>query len=158
MTKTNPATGKPYRDQLPFERKGLHAMIADKKMWDQEGEKLVVEAVHEAIGRRMGQIRSDTDGEKAKALSQATKNRWERFRDRLRLDLAGSKTEAQVRFALMDLFSRAGNNSVLRGGWSTILPVIRKDWHLARDLGLLALASYSGKGEPDAPTQPEAAN
>lgn len=147
MSKINPATDKPYRNQLPFERKGLHAMIADKEMWDRAGEQLVVQAVHEAIGRRMGQIRSETDGEASKGLSQATKNRWERFREKLRLDLAGSKTEAHVRFALMDLFSRGGNNKVLREGWQEILPVIRQDWHLARDLGLLALASYVGRGD-----------
>jgi CRISPR-associated protein Cas8a1/Csx13 len=81
------------------------------------------------------------------------RNRMERFREKLRLDLAGAKTEARVRFALMDLFSRGGNNSVLRAGWATVLPVIRKDWQLARDLGLLALASYAGRGagQPDQP-------
>ncbi|MCZ2342353.1 MAG: type I-MYXAN CRISPR-associated Cas8a1/Cmx1 [Bacteroidales bacterium] len=147
MTKINPATDKPYRDQLPFERKGLHAMISDPKMWDEEGDRLVVEAVHDAIGRRLGQIRAETDGDKP--LSQATKNRWERFRERLRLELAGAKTEAHVRFALTDLFSRAGNNVVLREHWAKVLPVIRKDWQLARDLGLLALASYSGRGDTD---------
>lgn len=146
MTKINPANDKPFRNQLLFERKGLHAMISDDAMWDCEGEKLVVAAVHEAIGCRLGQIRSDTDGEKSKALSQATKNRWERFREKLRLDLAGAKTESHVRFALMDLFSRGGNNAVLRTGWGKILPVIRNDWQLARDLGLLALASYAGRG------------
>jgi CRISPR-associated protein Cas8a1/Csx13 len=160
MTKMNPATDKPYRNQLPFERKGLHAMISDPKMWDQEGEtgqRLLVEAVHEAIGRRLGQIRKETDGEGAKPLSQATKNRWERFRERLRLSLAGAKREADVRFALTDLFSRAGSNGVLRGNWATVLPVICKDWQLARDLGLLALASYAGRGESEStPETPDA--
>ncbi len=144
MTKTNPATDKPYRKQLPFERKGLHAMISDPAMWDHEGETLIVKAVHEAIRQSLGRIREETDGKKGK-LSQATKNRWERFREKLRLDLAGSKTAAQLRFALTDLFSRGGNNSVLREGWGKVLPVMRSDWQLARDLGLLALASYAGK-------------
>ncbi len=147
MSKINPATDKPYRNQLSFERKGLHAMTSDEKMWDREGEALVVKAVHEAIRQSLGRIREETDGKAAKKLSQATKNRWERFREKLRLDLAGAKTPAHVRFALTDLFSRGGNNSVLRGGWEAILPVIRSDWQLARDLGLLALASYAGKGE-----------
>ena len=47
----------------------------------------------------------------------------------------------------MDLFSRAGNIPALRDGWQRVLPVIRRDWHLTRDLGLLAVASYVGKGE-----------
>ena len=147
MTKKNPATGKPYRDLLHFETKELHAMIAENKMWDQDGEQLVVEAIHQAIRQRMAQIRSETDGDTSKVLSQATKNRWDRFRERLRLSLCGAKKEADVRFALVDLFSRAGNIQALRGGWQHVLPVIRQDWRLARDLGLLALASYTGKGD-----------
>lgn len=143
MTKINPATDKPFRNQLtyPEVRKGLHAMIADPKMWDHDGEKLVVQAVHEAIRMRYGQIADENKSNPA-----GMKNRMERFREKLRLDLAGAKTEAHVRFALMDLFSRGGNNSVLRTGWETVLPVIRRDWQLARDLGLLALASYAGRG------------
>lgn len=147
FTRINPATDNPYRNQLPFERKGLHAMISDPKMWDDEGERLVVQAVHEAIRQSLGRIRDETDGQAAKQLSQATKNRWERFREKLRLDLAGAKTQAHVRFALTNLFSRGGNNAVLREAWQKVLPVIRRDWQLARDLGLLALASYAGKGE-----------
>lgn len=149
MTKINPATDKPFRNQLPFERKGLHAMISDAEMWDHEGEPLVVKAVHEAIRQSLGRIREETDGKAAKNLSQATKNRWERFREKLRLDLAGAKTAAHVRFALTDLFSRGGSNAILREAWEKVLPVLRTDWQLARDLGLLALASYSGKGETD---------
>jgi CRISPR-associated protein Cas8a1/Csx13 len=152
MTRTNPATDRPYRQQLSFERKGLHDMISDPAMWDKEGETLVVQAVHEAIRQSLGRIRQETDGPSAKKLSQATKNRWERFREKLRLDLAGAKTPAQLRFALSDLFSRGGSNSVLREAWEKVLPVIRSDWQLARDLGLLALASYAGRGENDAAT------
>lgn len=148
MTRVNPATNKPYRDQLQFERKELHDMMNDKNMWDEEGEALMVKAIHEGIRQTLGRIREETDGNSGKPLSQATKNRWERFRDKLRLDLAGAKTESHVRFVLTDLFSRGGSNSVLREHWSKVLPVIRRDWHLARDLGLLALASYVGKGEP----------
>jgi len=146
MTKTNPATNKPYRKKLSFERKGLHDMISDSTMWDQEGESLVVQAVHEAIHHSLGRIRQDTDGQTAKHLSQATKNRWKRFREKLRLDLAGAKTPAQLRFALSSLFSRGGHNTILQKAWEKVLPVIRSDWQLARDLGLLALASYAGDG------------
>ena len=155
MTKKNPATDKPYRDHLYIETKGLHAMIAEKKMWDQGGEQLVVEAIHQAMRRRMAQIRSETDGNTSTVLSRATKNRWERFRERLRLSFCGAKKEDDVRFVLMDLFSRAGNIPALRGEWQHVLPVIRQDWRLARDLGLLALASYAGKGDTVTADQPE---
>ena len=66
MIKNNPATKKPYRKQLSFERKGLHEMISDSTMWDQEGESLVVQAVHEAMRQSLGRIRQDTDGQNAK--------------------------------------------------------------------------------------------
>ena len=130
-------------------------MIAETKMWDQGGEQLVVEAIHQAMRQRMAQIRSETDGDTSKVLSKATKNRWNRFRERLRLSLCGAKKEGDVRFALMDLFSRAGNIPALRGGWQHVLPVIRQDWRLARDLGLLAHASYAGKGDTVTADQPE---
>lgn len=155
MFKTNPATDKPYRNQLQFERKGLHDMMNDKIMWDDEGQELVVRAVHEAIRQTLGRIRDETDGAGG-PLSQATKNRWERFREKLRLDLVGAKTQAHLRFALTDLFSRGGSNAVLRESWTKVLPVIQRDWNLARDLGLLALASYVGRGETSEPTSHEA--
>ncbi len=144
MTKINPATDKPFRKQLSFEQKGLNAMISDPTMWDEEGEKLIVQAVHKAMSMRYAQIADENQGN-----TKAMQNRMERFRDKLRLDLAGSKTAAHVRFALADLFSRGGNNSVLRTGWEKVLPVLRQDWQLARDLGLLALASYASKGDQD---------
>jgi CRISPR-associated protein Cas8a1/Csx13 len=105
--------------------------------------------VHEAIRRSLGRIRVETDGKAAKKVSQATENRWKRFREKLRLDLCGGKTSAQVRFTFMNLFSRGGLNSVLQGEWQKVLPVLRSDWQLARDLGLLALASYAGKGDSE---------
>ena len=121
-------------------------MIQDPKMWDEEGEALIVKAVLKAMSMRYAQIADEN-----KSNSKAMSNRMDRFREKLRLDLAGSKTASHVRFALTDLFSRGGNNAVLRDGWQQILPVLRKDWQLARDLGLLALASYSGKGADEQP-------
>lgn len=144
---------KPYRDQLSFEREGLHAMVTDNRVWDDDGEALVVRAVHEAISYRLGQIRSETDGERP--LSQATKNRWDKFRERLRLDLWGAKTQGQVRLALCDLFSRAGQLPSLKDGWQTLLPMFGEQrWKQTRDLALLACASYSGKGVGSDDTSP----
>lgn len=149
MTAINPATDTPYRNQISFERKGLNDMVTDDRVWDDKGEALVVRAVHEAISFRLGQIRSETDGNRP--LSQATKNRWDKFRERLRLDLCGAKTQGQVRFALCDLFSRAGRLPSLTEGWQALLPMLNeRKWQLTRDLALLACASYSGKNvDPD---------
>ena len=128
-------------------------MTADPQMWDHEGERLVVQAVHEAIRMRYGQIADENRSNQV-----GMRNRMERFREKLRLDLAGAKTEAQARFALVDLFSRGGNNRVLQEGWAAVLPVLRRDWRLARDLALLALASYAGRGtDGSADATPDAA-
>jgi CRISPR-associated protein Cas8a1/Csx13 len=145
MTKTNPATDAPYRDRLPFERGGLHAMIADDTMWDEAGERIVVQAVHEAIRGRYAQIADENQTNPV-----AMRNRFGGEYDKWRLAFAGSKTPDQFRKALCDLFSRAGRNAVLQKQWAEVLPMLRtKNWQHARDLALLALCSYQGRGTAD---------
>ncbi len=144
LTKKNPATNQPFRDQLLFERKGLHDMIDDDKMWDSEAEKTIVHAVHEALRSRFGQIADEN-----KTNPAAMKNRFRGEYDRWRLAFSGAKTADRFRNALCDLFSRAGRNSVLQTSWQEILPMLHgRTWQLARDLALLALCSYGGKGSP----------
>ncbi|MHB8971145.1 MAG: CRISPR-associated protein Cas8a1/Csx13 [Pirellulaceae bacterium] len=146
LTKRNPATDKPFHDQLPAERKGLHDMIADDTMWDDEGETLVVKAVHEAVRQNLGRIKEETDGKGDRPPSQATKNRWNRFQERLRIDLAKAKRADDARHTLCDLFSRAGRIPVLIEGWRLVLPKLSPTrWRLTRDLALLALCSYEGQ-------------
>jgi CRISPR-associated protein Cas8a1/Csx13 len=142
MTKTNPATDKPYRDQLQYERRGLHDMISDNNMWDQAGESTVVQAVHEALRGRYAQIADENQNNPV-----AMRNRFGGEYDKWRLAFAGSKTVDQFRKALCDLFSRAGRNTVLQRQWAQVLPMLRaSNWRHARDLALLALCSYQGRG------------
>ncbi|BBO31088.1 type I-MYXAN CRISPR-associated Cas8a1/Cmx1 [Lacipirellula parvula] len=146
LTKINPATEKPFRDQLQFERKGLHDMIADDTMWDEDAERVVVRAVHEAIRRRYAQIADEN-----KTNPAAMKNRFGGEYDKWRLAFAGAKTPDQFRKALCDLLSRAGRNSVLQESWDTVLPMLRtSNWKHARDLSLLALCSYQGRNDDSA--------
>lgn len=143
MTRINPATDKPYRNQLSFERKGLHAMIDDSAMWDTVGEVTIVRAVHEALRSRYGQIADEN-----KSNPVAMRNRFSGEYDRWRLAFAGAKTADQFRKALCDLFSRAGNNAVLKQSWQDVLPMLRvNNWQHARDLALIGLCSYQGRGE-----------
>jgi CRISPR-associated protein Cas8a1/Csx13 len=145
MIRIDPATGNPYRDRLPFERKGLHEMIADENMWDEPGERIVVQAVHEALRGRYGQIADEN-----KTNPVAMRNRFGGEYDKWRLAFAGAKTPDQFRKALCDLFSRAGRNSVLQQQWQEVLPMLRvSNWQHARDLALLALCSYQGRKEDD---------
>jgi len=141
MTKTNPATDKPFRNQVQFERKGLHDMIKDDKMWDEAGERTLVQAVHDALRGRYGMIADENKNNQA-----AMKNRFSGEYDKWRLAFAGAKTANQFRTALCDLFSRAGRNRVLQQSWNQVLPMLRpENWQHCRDLALLALCSYQGK-------------
>jgi CRISPR-associated protein Cas8a1/Csx13 len=154
MTRINPASGKPYRDQLTFERGGLHAMISDETMWDSAGESTVVRAVHEAMRSRYGRI-ADLN----KTNPVAMKNRFKGEYARWRLAFAGAKTPDQLRKALCDLFSRAGTNPVLQKAWQDILPMLRtQNWQHTRDLALLGLCSYQGRGETTPGDQTETNN
>jgi CRISPR-associated protein Cas8a1/Csx13 len=145
ITKINPATGKPYRDQIQFERKGLHDMISDNTMWDEAGERTVVQAVHEAIRGRYAQIADEN-----KTNPVAMRNRFGGEYDKWRLAFASAKTPDQFRKALCDLFSRAGRNAVLQKQWQEVLPMLRtSNWQHARDLALLALCSYQSRKEVD---------
>ena len=131
MTAQDQLSGNPIRNYLSFERKGLHAMTKET----------VVRAVHEAVRCRYGRIAAENAKNPV-----ARKNRMKREYERLRLAFAGAKTADTFRHALTDLWSRAGSNSVLKETWPQVLPLLSVDkWQLARDLALLALASYQGR-------------
>ncbi len=139
--KTDPVSKRPLRTKLPFEKKGLSRMVASIP-WTDSGESTVVNAVHESIRRRYGIIANENKGS-----TGAMKNRWKGEYDRWRLAFSGAKTSEQFRRSLCDLFSRAGVNSELQKNWQAVLPMLSDNrWQQTRDLALLGLASYSGKG------------
>ena len=137
----DPANGKPFRDRLPFERTGLISMI-NADVWDKSGQMALVGAVHHALRGRYGQIASETANQKA-----AMQNRFRSEYDRWRLAFSGAKTADQFRHSICDLFSRVPANKELQANWIDVLPWLDESgWQHARDLALLALASYQGKG------------
>src|SRR5262249_42679791 len=134
-----------------YEKEGLNAMSASSLFWDHDGETAVVRAVHEALRNRYGKIADENRGNPV-----AMRNRFAGEYDRWRLAFAGAKTADQFRYALCDLFSRAGNNPVLRESWMKVLPFLdARRWQLTRDLALLGLASYASRGEADEPSDTE---
>lgn len=65
----------------------------------------------------------------------------------MRTGLMRAKNAQTLRAELADLFARGGVNKVLQEKWQDILPIFSShDWQRSRDLALLALASYAGKG------------
>lgn len=135
---------------FPYEREGLIAMLNELE----PAEASLVRAIHQAIRSRFGAIAEETSGNPT-----LRKKRWQNERDRWRYAFSGSKTHEQIREALADLWSRAGRNRELQERWVEILPLLRPArWRTARDLSLVALASYRGElaGDEGDRDEPEA--
>lgn len=143
------ATDEKLVHLLSFETKGIQAMIK-KTSWQDQGERVLVESVHEAMRSRFAAIGQDTTD------PVTFRNRVDRQRQRWRLAFAGAKTQTDFRAALADLWSRSDYNPTLRAAWRDVLPLVcdEERWQLARDLSLLALASYM---KPETPGVDEAA-
>ncbi|MGP8051968.1 MAG: type I-MYXAN CRISPR-associated Cas8a1/Cmx1 [Desulfobaccales bacterium] len=125
--------------QISFEREGVHTMV-EQAEWPEEADQLLVKAMHQALRNRYG------------ALAQRAKERGEtpafdREFERIRTSLMRSKNASTLRAELADIFARGGLNQTLQEHWPKLLPLFTgSDWQRARDLALLALASYAGKG------------
>lgn len=125
------------------ERKGLITMV-ERHLG--EAEAALVRSVHVALRQRFGAI-----AEESSSIQATMKNRMGHESEKWRMAFAGAKTQEQVRGALADLWSRAGPNSELQRSWERVLELLRADrWQAARDLALIALASYQGKGQTEA--------
>lgn len=125
------------RIALQFERKELFRMIKEAD-YDHENERIFIAACHEAWRRRLGQL-----GERARRENVAFSRLASGEYERLRVTLARCKNAASFRAALTDFWSRAGSIPALREGWQEILSLLEEStWKKARDLSLLALASY----------------
>jgi len=124
---------------VAFERGGLKEMV-DKVKWDYEADKIFVQAVHTAIRSRYGALA-------AQAKDRGETVRFDREFERMRSGLMRAKNAQTLRAELADLFARGGVNKALQAQWPKILPLFTgSDWQRARDLALLGLASYAGKG------------
>ncbi|MGF1987473.1 MAG: type I-MYXAN CRISPR-associated Cas8a1/Cmx1 [Nostoc sp. ZfuVER08] len=121
--------------QLTYDQEGLYKMINEMD-WDVEAQKRFVKACHEALKITFAKIYDRTkEGEYAQI---------ERKREQIRSELGRCKNANGFRAFIMDFWSRAGLISVLQDHWEELLPLTtgKIDWQVARDLTLLALASY----------------
>jgi CRISPR-associated protein Cas8a1/Csx13 len=137
---------------VKYEWEGLSKVVRTDEM--ERSERVLVAACHEALYRRYGQIKGATNpGESIKA-------RFEREYERLRVGLARCKNAASLRQELTDFWSRAGQLEALQDNWDAVLPMFDEHWARARDLALLALASYkrpdSAQGRAADSEQPSA--
>lgn len=129
--------------QLTYERGGLYQMV-QKAQWNRKYEKLFVQACHEAIKFTYVQI-----AEQAKKRGEIPN--FDRETVKIRTGLGRCKNSHTFREFITDFWSRAGRIPTLQEHWSELMELItgHRDWKVARDLALLALASYKGKGLTD---------
>lgn len=124
---------------VSFERRGLNEMI-EKSVWSYESDKFFVESIHKAIRNQYGALA-------ARARQKGEQVRFDREFERIRSSLMRAKNGQTLRAELADIFARGGVNKSLQQHWPELLSLFTgPDWQKARDLALLALASYSGKG------------
>jgi CRISPR-associated protein Cas8a1/Csx13 len=122
-----------------YEKGGLVKMVEDTKAFPQGPERLFVMACHDAWRRRMGQI-----GEKAKREHSDFGSQVNREFERVRVSFSRCKNAASLRESITDFWARGGGPlKPLQDSWSDILVLLdNENWQKARDLVLLALASY----------------
>lgn len=130
-------------------------MVQQSEAFDEPARTIVV-ACHEAWRRYLGAL-----GERAKRTGERFEDLSERERERLRIAFAHCRNAETLRATLVDFWARAGGPlPALQTGWQAVLPYLGPEqWQLARDLALLALASYArqDEGAPEAP-DPQTAN
>lgn len=148
-------TSKETRISLQFERKELYQMTQEAE-YDHPNERIFIETCHEAWRRRLGQLGDRSRREKV-GFKRLASGEYEK----LRVSLARCKNAATLRATLTDFWSRAGSLPSLQQGWGAILPLMEEgEWRKARDLALLAMASYqpSNADEQKALTESTATN
>ena len=122
-----------------YEKGGLANMVQNREAYPDGPEKTFVLACQEAWRRRMGQI-----GEKAKREGSSFPDQVSREFERLRVAFSRCKNAASMREVITDFWARGGAPlKALQDGWRDILTMLNeKEWRKAKDLALLALASY----------------
>lgn len=126
-----------------YEREGLYNMIQNGQ-WDEKAQKLFVQACHEALRKTYGKIYSRTKEDEYAQVQRKT--------ERIRSELGRCKNATTFRQFITDFWARAGRISILEDHWEELLPLTTgmMDWKVARDLTLLALASYKPSKKPQA--------
>lgn len=124
---------------IGYEKKGLQQMVKNTD-WDEEAQKLFVQACHEALLKIYGKLYGR--GKEGEYIQIQREN------ERIRSGLIRCQNSEDFRhFMTANFWSKAGNISILAKHWEELMPLTTKseNWKLARDLALLALASYKPK-------------
>jgi CRISPR-associated protein Cas8a1/Csx13 len=137
---------KNTRDHVfKYERGGLTKMVQDKETLPEGSERTFVLACQEALRRHMGRKFARPGGAD-----------WGTEFEKVRVSIARTKNLSSFRETITDFWSRGGSlqkgsDTLLKADaswWEDILPLLNeKNWRKAKDLALLALASYPSAEE-----------
>ncbi|MFS8878812.1 type I-MYXAN CRISPR-associated Cas8a1/Cmx1 [Synechococcus sp. H55.8] len=124
--------------QLCYERRGLSEMVMRADMDDRE--RWFVQTCHEAIRFTYGRLYQ-------KAQDRGEQTNFDRENVRIRTGLARCKNAESFREFITNFWAKAGIIPTLQEHWDDLMDLVMdpKEWRKARDLALLALASYKGK-------------
>jgi CRISPR-associated protein Cas8a1/Csx13 len=130
----------------PGERKGLAKMVNSQNSQLADAERIFVEACQEAWRRKLGMI-----GERARQENRDFNDLVRKEFLLKRLAFSKCKNAQSLREAVTSFWAEAGSPiSSLQAGWKDVITLLDSDWRAARDLVLLALASYSSPEKADA--------
>ena len=128
---------------ISYEKEGLQQMVRNVD-WDEEPQKLFVKACHKALNQIYGKLSG-----RAKEDEYV---QFDREHERIRSGLIRCQNSEDFRhFMTANFWSKGGIISILADHWEELMPLTTKpqNWKLARDLALLALASYKNPKESD---------
>ena len=130
-------------EELSYQKGLLMELIQENDMWESDDERNFVFAFWEALGSLYAQ--------ESKAVERGGSRTFDdRFKDRnakIFRQLTRAKTRDLLRGSLAELFAEAGRQQTLRRHPASIWNLIDHayNWKRARDLALLALATYQSK-------------
>ncbi|MBI1893415.1 MAG: type I-MYXAN CRISPR-associated Cas8a1/Cmx1 [Candidatus Rokubacteria bacterium] len=132
-----------YFKNISYQRRNLMELIQEQEMWDTESERYFVEAFWEILASLYAQ--------EAKAVerggSRKVEDRLDDLNEDIRRSLMRAKTRVLLRGYLAELFAKGGRQPALVQNRAEIWKLMDHpwEWKRARDLALLALATYQSK-------------
>lgn len=127
--------------QLSYEREGLNKMVKNPNLQWSDRERLFVQSCHEAIASTYAQL--------ARRTKEGEQIRFDKVNEKFRTGLGRCKSPTTFREFITDFWARADYVPTLKYHWDELMELVMTDWKSARDLALLALASYKGKGSEE---------
>ncbi len=126
-------------------------LIKETTIWEREDERILVQACHDGLRALFAK---EAKAARSRKGSRSLRDRWDDMKEDLRRNLMHAKTRQMLRGVLSEFFARAdyaGKQGDPPPALKQHLPSVwrllddPRDWRKARDLSLLALASYVPK-------------